>query len=129
SEERAQRHYEAAVALMTAGDPDRAVVELRNVFKLNGTHRDGRMLMGNILRERGDLKGAYGHYLRVVEQYPADPEALKALASLAFDSGDLREARVRVDAARQALPDDTLLQAYGVALDYREARGADDTAA
>ena len=44
AEERAEEHYQKGLELIEAGDADRALVELRNVFNLNGTHRDARAL-------------------------------------------------------------------------------------
>jgi Flp pilus assembly protein TadD len=129
SKERAQKHYESAVALLAAGDVDRAMVELRNVFKYDDGHRDGRLLMARTLRERGDQGGAFGQYLKLVELDPGDAEALKALAEIAYAAADPKEARLRVDAALAALPADPGLQAMDAALDYQTAAAAGDTAA
>ena len=38
AEERAEAHYQRALALLAAGDDERAMVEFRNVFRLNGEH-------------------------------------------------------------------------------------------
>jgi tetratricopeptide (TPR) repeat protein len=129
AKERAQKHFEAAVELIKAGDFARGVVELRNVFKLDDTHREGRRLFADTLRSRGDLQGAYAQYLKLVEQYPDDVEGLTALAEIAFGSGNGTEARLRVDAALKAKPDDPSLLAMDAALDYAAAVKADDAAA
>ena len=47
SEEKAEEFYQSGLALSESGDYDRAIVELRNVFELNGSHRDARFLLAN----------------------------------------------------------------------------------
>ena len=42
AEERAEKHYQNAVALLEKGDIPRALVELKIVFDLIGKHRDAR---------------------------------------------------------------------------------------
>ena len=43
AQERAQKHFEKGMVLLGEGDFDRAFIEFRNVFKLNGTHKDARL--------------------------------------------------------------------------------------
>ena len=74
SEEKAEEHYQAGMELLQKGDTDRALVEFRNVFQLNGQHRAAREEYARIQRERGNLRDSYGQYLRLVEQYPDDFE-------------------------------------------------------
>ena len=126
AKERAQKHYQAAVTLIDAGDLDRGLVELRNVFKLDNQHHDARRLFADTLRKKGDMPGAYGQYLKLVEQYPDDTDGLKALAEIAFASGDPTETRARVDAALARLPADDSLKAMDAALNYRTAAQASD---
>jgi predicted Zn-dependent protease len=121
SEERAERHFRSAVALLEAGDFSRAEVEFRNVFRLNGFHREARQTYADALAARGDTAQAYGQYLRLVEQYPDDGPARLALAEIAIDRGDWEEATRHGRAAREALPDDPAARAVSYALDYREA--------
>lgn len=42
SEERAERYFQSAMTLLEEGDVDRALIEFRNVFDLNGAHREAR---------------------------------------------------------------------------------------
>ncbi|MHC0055460.1 tetratricopeptide repeat protein [Actibacterium sp. D379-3] len=129
SEERAQKHYEAAVALLQDGDTARGLVELRNVFKLNGQHREARLLYAQTQFELGNSSEAYGQYLRLVEQYPDDPEGNRALAELALSAGNWEDARRYTDAALALTPEDQTVQAIRIALDFRAAAEAGDTAA
>jgi tetratricopeptide (TPR) repeat protein len=88
AEERAEKHYQSALALIEAGDTDRALVELRNVFDLNGFHKEARKLYADTVLARGELTEAYGQYLRLIEQYPDTPEVRLTLAELAIGRGD-----------------------------------------
>ena len=38
SEERAERHFQSGLALLEEGDVERALIEFRNVFDLDGSH-------------------------------------------------------------------------------------------
>jgi cellulose synthase operon protein C len=72
AEERAETHYNSAVELIAAGDVDRAIVELRNVFQLNSLHLPARRLYAATMLERGNMREALGSYTLVSEQDPAD---------------------------------------------------------
>ena len=45
AEERAEQHYQRGMALLQEGDVDRAMIEFRNVFRLNGEHLPARANM------------------------------------------------------------------------------------
>ena len=70
AEERAEKHFQSAVELLESGDYDRAVVEFRNVFKLDPTHRGARSELASALTERGKTKQAARHYRVLAEAYP-----------------------------------------------------------
>lgn len=133
SEERAENHYRSAVTLIGAGDVDRGLVELRNVFRLNGQHHDARALYARTVRARGNLQEAYGQYLRLLEQEPGDPEAALALVELALQSGRGPEMLRHARSLRAIHPDvdaaPVEVQAALLAADYVEAAGKTDAAA
>ena len=58
AEERAEAHYQSALSLMAEGDTDRALVELRNVFDLNGFHKEARKLYRNLRDSYREAKSA-----------------------------------------------------------------------
>lgn len=126
AEERAEEHYQKGLELLEAGDVDRALVEFRNVFQLNGFHRDARYTYAQTVEERGNISEAYGQYLRLVEQYPEDLEGRRALARLALQTGNWDEVDRHVVAAKNIDPDDLLVQAIDTALIYRNAVLAED---
>ena len=61
SEERAEKHFQAALELIEEGDADRAIIELRNVFQLDGTHREARRTLLQHDRQIGRLLSFSGN--------------------------------------------------------------------
>jgi tetratricopeptide (TPR) repeat protein len=121
SEERAREHFEDGKALLAAGDVDRAIVEFRNVFRLDGKHREARRLIAEAEIERGDLTAGYGQYLRLVEQYPDDLEARRALTRIALDRGDWSEIATHAEEVIEQDPDDPTGRLADLAMRYRAA--------
>lgn len=129
SEERAEEHFKSAMALVEKGDLDRAVVEFRNVFKLNANHHDARMAFAKIQRERGLAKEAFAQYRKVVEQFPEDQEALIAMSEISLESGNWEELERRVPQLLTLAPDNLSVQSMDIALKYFIAsRDRDDAA-
>lgn len=128
AEERAEEHYQRGLELLEAGDPDRAIVELRNVFELNGSHREARHTLAELMLDHQENpQGAYGQYLRLVEQYPDDLKARIALAEIAVLSGNWDEVERHGAKAAELDPDNPRVAAITLALDYRTAALAEDT--
>jgi tetratricopeptide (TPR) repeat protein len=126
AEERAERHFQSGMALLAAGDPDRALVEFRNVFKYNGFHKAARQAYADILYDRGEFGEAYGQYLRLIEQYPDTGPVRARLAMMAIQRGDWDEAERHGRAALDLVPDDPDAREVALALDYRKAVRAGD---
>lgn len=129
AEERAEAYYQSGLALLAQGDEDRAMIEFRNVFDLNGFHKEARAAYAGLLVKRGNITEAYGQYLRLIEQYPDTPEARRDLAQMAILRGDWDEVERHGREAIRLAPADRTAQAIGLALDYRSAALARDTAA
>lgn len=121
AEERAEKHYQMALQHLENGDIDRAIVEFRSVFKLNGSHKDARLSFARMQRERGAVPESYAQYLRLVEQYPDNLEGRRALAEMAIETGDWDEVERHGRAAAELAPDEPAIQSVLVALDYRSA--------
>lgn len=128
SEERAERHFEAGVELLEEGDVTRALVEFRNVFKLNPTHKDALMAYARAQKDRGRLGDSYAKYLRVIEQYPDTLEARIELAEMSINSGNWDETRRHVEVAVEQAPNNLRVQVADSALRYAEAVREDDFA-
>ena len=129
AETRAEKHFQAALAHIEAGDTARAIIEFRNVFKLDGRHKEARQTYAKLQRERGLLDEAYSQYLRLVEQYPDDLDGRIALVEMALETGNLDEVQRHGAAAVTLAATDPRVQAISATLDYQTGLEARDTAA
>ena len=130
AEERADGHFQSGLELLEEGDVDRALVEFRNVFKLDGTHREARLRYAEAERARGNIREAYGQYLRLVEQYPDSLPGQRALAEMSLTVNDWEAAQRHASAAAELAPEDTVVQAVNATIAYRDAlTGSGDDAA
>ena len=109
AEERAQEHFEKGTSLLEQGDVERALVEFRNVFKLNGLHKGARLTYAQVEEDRGNVSAAYGQYLRLVEQYPENLEGRRALARLASDLNNWDEVARHIVIAEELAPKDPVV--------------------
>ncbi|MDO5703487.1 MAG: tetratricopeptide repeat protein [Paracoccus sp. (in: a-proteobacteria)] len=128
SKDKAERYYQNAMTLLEAGDIDRATVELRNVFRYDGTHYAARKQLADLLIERGNVSEGYSQLLRLAEQYPQDAAVRRQLAQLAIGLGNWDEADRHGREAARLEPDHADLPTITLALDYRKAVLARDTA-
>jgi len=126
AEERAEKHYQTALELIEQGEPERAIVEFRNVFELNPEHVEARLAFARLLEEGGDPAAAAREYLQVAERQPENAEARRALALLAAQRGDWQEAERHVGPALEATPEDPALRAVSAGLAYASALEARD---
>lgn len=92
AEERADKHYQSGLALLESGDVQRAMVEFRNVFALDESHRDARLAYAKAARSVGNVSESYVNYLRLVEQDPEDMPSRLALAEMAILTQNWEEA-------------------------------------
>ncbi|MCB2124948.1 MAG: tetratricopeptide repeat protein [Rhodobacteraceae bacterium] len=129
AKERAEKHFEAGLEYIQAGDVDRALVEFRNVFQLDSTHREARRAYAEAERGRGRLREAFAQYLRLVEQYPDDHGGQIALAEIGAEAGDWKTAQRYAGEALKRSPGDLALEAIRTAADYAIAAEANDAGA
>lgn len=129
SEERAERHYQSALALLEAGDVDRALVELRNVIELDTEHIDGRLLFAQTLADQGFIQDAISQFLRVAEQAPERLDARLPLTRMSLELNAWEEAQRHGRAAQELAPTDAEVIFLNAVLDYREAMLAGDMSA
>ncbi|WP_162630867.1 MULTISPECIES: tetratricopeptide repeat protein [Meridianimarinicoccus] len=127
-EERAEAKYQSAIELADAGEIDRAKVELRAVFDLDGEHRDARMLYADLLREGGEFEEAFRHYLLVAEQNPDDFDSRLAMSELAISMGAWDLAKRHSDAAAALRPGDPALETVLVVVAYADASRQENAA-
>lgn len=129
AEERAEAHFKSGMELLERGDAERALVEFRNVFKLNGRHEGARLAYARTERERGNIREALGQYLRLVEQYPDNLEGQRALGELSVSIGNWDAARRHATEAARLAPEDPLVRAVNASVAYRDALQGKDEAA
>lgn len=129
AENKAERYYQSALTLLAEGDETRALLELRNVFKYNGFHKEARKTYADLQLKRGEVGEAYSQYLRLIEQYPDTVDVRRTLAEIAISRGDWAEVERHGRAALLLTPDDPATQAIGTALEYRNALMAKDAPA
>ena len=126
--EKAEAHYQRALALVAAGDAPRAAIEFRNVFRLDAGHAAARLAYARLLRDRGDGAEAMNQLQRLVEQQPGNLEGQRALAELALEAGDADTAAMAAAEAWGIAPADPGVRALKAAVDFRKG-GAERAAA
>ena len=129
AEERAEDHYQSALALLAEGDLARATIEFRNVFELNGTHVEARRTYAGAIRDAGRTREAYSQFLRLVEQRPDDLEGRIALTEMAIDAQDWDQAQTHGTRAAELAPEDPRLVPILAILSYIDAVDAEDDVA
>ena len=126
SAEKADEYYQSGLQLLEQGDVDRAIVQFRNVFDIEGTHYEARKALADTYRSRGDTSQAYSQYLRLAEQYPDDLATRIALARMAFDSQQAEEFERHATRATEIAPQDPEVQVLDLIRRYRNATLAED---
>lgn len=129
AEERAEEHYQSALTLLSEGDIDRAIVELRNVFRLVPNHKEARYEIARAHMVKGNPERAYSQFLRLVEQYPEELEARIELSEIAFHSASWDELLRHGTIARDLDPENGRVKVISLAIEYREALEAEDSSA
>lgn len=119
AEERAEEYYQDALALIAEGDIDRAIVELRNVFDLDGGHLEARRTMAELQLQRGNRQAAYRQYLYLAEQDPDDLDSRIILSEMAFLGGNWEEVERHGARAEELAPDNPEVQVITLVRDYR----------
>ena len=125
AEERAEAHYQNGMKLLAAGDADRALVEFRNVFRLNRDHVPARLAYAKVQRGRGEIRDAMGQYLLVADQDPGNLEAQRAATEIALQTQDFATAEEHAAEAFVQAPQDPQVRALKATVDFRhpETRG------
>ena len=122
--ERAETHYQRALAYLEAGDEERASVEFRNVFRLNPDHAEARLRYASLLRDEGATGDALAQYQKLVDIRPDLAEAHAALAELALETRDFDTATVNATRAWELDPADPRNRALKATVDFRRGAGA-----
>jgi tetratricopeptide (TPR) repeat protein len=119
AEERAAGHHERAKALLAEGKVEQAIVEFRNVFRLDGENGAARLDYANLMVEQGRIEEAVGQFLRLVEQDWGNVAGHKRLTELALRIGDFETARTHANRAWELDPADPEIRAFKATVDYQ----------
>lgn len=126
SEEKAEDYYQSGMEFLEKGDAERAIVQFRNVFELDGDHYDARKTLAEIYADQGKIGQSYSQYLRLAEQYPDDLDLRLTLARIAFTNRDFAEFRRHSEQAAKLNPDSPEVQALQLGLRYQAATTEDN---
>ena len=121
AEERAEKHFQSGIELLEAGDATRALVEFRNVFALDKTHREARLAYARTTRGLGNISESYSNFLNVSEQEPQNMEARLALTEMAVVAQNWDEAERHGAVLIQADPPVEGSEIPRLALEFRQA--------
>ncbi len=119
AEERAEKHYQRGLALLEEGDTERALLEFRNVFRLDKAHVPALGQYAALLEAQGDIQGAAKHYARVLEIDPHDFDAHRQMARILITLQNFGEAEVHVSEALRLRPGDPATRALKATIDFR----------
>ncbi len=106
ADERAEQYYQSGLKFVASGEIDKALIEFRNVFKLNGEHLEARLEYARLLMERNDFDQATSQYLRVLEQEPSNRVARLAVGMAMLRFQNFPEASKHADVLLAANPAD-----------------------
>lgn len=128
TEEKADEYYQSGLDLLDQGDTDRAIVQFRNVFNIDGTHYESRRKLAEVLLQQNKAREAYSQYLRLAEQYPDDLTTRVALSRLALEGGQAEEFDRHLAQAVTLDPENAEVRALDLVRKYRDAARAEDDA-
>ena len=126
SEERAEKHYQSGLALLEAGDVERALVEFRNVFALDQQNTEARLVYAKAARSIGNIPESYANYLHIVERFPDHAEARLALTEMAIELQNWKEAERHGAALVEASAEADGATVAKLALEFRKALVEED---
>ncbi len=98
--EESRRRFRLGKSLASRGQADEAVVALQQAVQIDTRLIDAHKLLGDLLRQRDDFRGAIEHHQRVLD---ADPNSAQALTALAADFIAVREYGRAVAMCKRAL--------------------------
>ncbi|MGB0661709.1 MAG: tetratricopeptide repeat protein [Mangrovicoccus sp.] len=120
-EKKAERKYETAQRLLAEDEPEKALIELRGIFLIDGEHEGARQLYAEINLAQGDIEKALQHFLLLSDQHPDNLEAWVNLAEVAVKIGDLDGSSNFIENAVGVDPEDSRVKALVLANRYFEA--------
>jgi tetratricopeptide (TPR) repeat protein len=127
NEEQAEAAYERGLALVEAGDLDRARIEFRNAVRLDPNMAEAQLQLGRIHMAENSFRPAFRSYRYVIENEPDNVEALLALGRLSFFGKDWESFERYAPRAIEAASDRTEARVLDLASRYRQATLDEET--
>ena len=123
AEERAEGHYQRGMQLLEGGEPEKALLEFRNALQLNEDALEPRLEFARIRLAQGNVQGAIGNFLKVIELDENHLEARTTAGRLLLQyDNDPDSAREHITAAAELAPDDIDVRALVAGLAQKEER-------
>lgn len=105
-EERAQRHYDRAIELLAAGEPEKAALEFRNAVELNQEFNKARLELAKLQEGERRFSAALQNYSKIIEIDPNHIGALVRSANILIVAGHVERAMDSMEHAYRLAPDD-----------------------
>jgi len=123
AEERAEGHYQRGMQLLEAGETQKALLEFRNALQLNEDALEPRLEFARIRLAEGNIQGAIGNYLKVIELDENHMEARTTTGRLMLQyDADADSAREHITAAADLAPEDIEVRGLVAGLAQKEER-------
>lgn len=105
-EERAQSHYDNAMALLESKNPKKAALEFRNAVELNNNFVEARYELAKLQEDDRNLSNALQNYLKIIEIDPNHVGALVHSSNIMLIAGHLDRAVSNIEHAYKLAPKD-----------------------
>lgn len=124
-EERIAKHLDRAADLLEEGAPEKAILEFRNVLKIDANHAPAHFAIGEITEARGDVQTAFSWFTKVVEIDPQHANANAKMARYHLIGGNVDQARGHLETALSVDPRNPEALALKASLETRERKFAE----
>ncbi|MEM9780995.1 MAG: tetratricopeptide repeat protein [Pseudomonadota bacterium] len=118
-EDRIEEHLTRAQQLTIDDEPEKAIVEYRNVIALKGDHVEARLGIAKLLEEQGNFQGAIGHYLVAIDNDASNWEARIRLAQYMLVTEQLDRALELSEEAYELAPREVEVLAVRASVAYQ----------
>ena len=105
TEERRDGYLRKAQQRLSENSPAEAVLEAKNAIQVDPKHAPAYVALGSALLRSGDLRGAFGAFLRAVELAPGDSESQLALGRILLMANQVGEAEEKARLVLGQAPD------------------------
>jgi len=120
AEDKAQDYYQSAKSLYDKKEYKKSLIELKNALKINPKLADAFYLKGKIYERQQQWKAMYANMLQANELDPDNALIIVALGAVDLLSGNIEEARKKVDLALSLEADNVDALTLSAAINYKQ---------